>query len=244
MGGEYIQISFYTLIYITAHQFIVSRNLPMSGDFDDSHPARKIDPGELIKVLAERNKDVPAVTRSVIATSFPQAQPQTVSDNLDSLAEAESICMFHDGNNKVYWVPREDEGGGIVDYSEVLDDSIDWDDIEAAEVPTDKAEEIASERLKYYRPRSFWTNMTNYAQMVVFSSFGLVILGIGGLLADTLGMAQSTAAILYTVGIWAALFGLIGYLISLILDNLAHWGYVPKDPKPYLKKIGKRVNLF
>ena len=208
----------------------------MSGDFDDSHPARKIDPDELIKVLAERNEDVPAVTRTSVAPSFPQAEPQTVSDNLDKLASADRICMFNNGNTKLYWVPREEEDGGVVKYSDLIDDSIDWDEIDVTEVPTDKAEEIASKRLKFYRPRSFWTMVGNFTLHAVIVAFGLWILGIGGIVTDTYGISQSLSAFLLLAGTALALVSLIIYVASSGLEYLAAKGYVTNDPIATLKE--------
>ena len=87
----------------------------MSGDIDESHPARKIDHDELVEVLAKRNRDVPALTSREIVTEFPYVEAQTVRNNLDELADDGRIRMFYDGHTKVYWVPRDDEDGGILD---------------------------------------------------------------------------------------------------------------------------------
>lgn len=241
---QYIQISFYTLIYIVEYQIIPYQNLAMSGDIDDSHPARKVDKEDLIELLAKRNEVVPALTSREINKEFPLVDDQTVRNNLDELAEDEIIRMHNDGNVKLYWVPREGEEGGVVERSELYDDSIDWEDVDVTKVPTDKAEEIATERLKYYKPRSFWTIWTDFFQIALIASFGLVILGIGGVVADTYGLGQGISVILFELGIWALFGSLLGYLLSVISDFLAQRGTVPKDPMPQIKEFANRLNPF
>lgn len=211
-------------------EFIERYNLAMSGDSTDSHPARKIDRDELKGKLGELNEDVPALTRRVLATEFPEVEPQTVGNNLDDLAEDEEICRFNDGNTKLYWYPREGDEGGTVEYSELIDDSIDWEEVDVTTVPKEVAQEIAAERLPYYRPRSFWTQTTYASQLGVMIAFGLVILGIGGLVGGTLGLGQNTAAQLFRWGLILALLAMIGYIISIVLDSLAAQGHVPVDP--------------
>ncbi|WP_396614047.1 hypothetical protein ACH9L7_19855 (plasmid) [Haloferax sp. S1W] len=210
--------------------FIERYNLAMSGDSTDSHPARKIDRGELKGELGELNEDVPALTRRVLATEFPEVEPQTVGNNLDDLAEGGEICRFNDGNTKLYWYPRERDEGGTVKYSELIDDSIDWGEIDVTTVPKEVAQEIAAERLPYYQPRSFWTQTTYASQLGVMIAFGMVILGIGGLVGGTLGLGQNTAARIFQAGLWLSLFAMIGFVISLALDNLAAQDRVPVDP--------------
>ncbi len=202
----------------------------MSGDIDDSHPARKIDRAELLEVLAELNQKVPALRSNVIAQEFPDVDPQTIRNNLDDLADAEEICRFNDGDSKFYWFPRECDEPGTVPYSDVVDDSIDWDDVDTTTVPTDIAEKIASERLPYYRPRSFWSQVSNVCQLGVIAAFGLVILGIGGLVDGTLGMEQTTGALLFRSGLRFSLLFLIGYVIAMGLDYLAAQGRISKSP--------------
>lgn len=202
----------------------------MSGDSTDSHPARKIDRDELKGTLGELNEDVPALTRRVLAAEFPEVEPQTVGNNLDDLAEDGEICRFNDGNTKLYWYPREIDEGGTVEYSELIDDSIDWEEVDVTTVPKEVAQDIAAERLPYYRPRSFWTQTTYVSQLGVMIAFGMVILGIGGLVGGTLGLGQNTAARIFQAGLWISLFAMIGYVISLVLDNLAAKGHVPVDP--------------
>lgn len=202
----------------------------MSGDSDDSHPARKIDLDELKGTLGKLNQDVPALTRRVLAAEFPDVEPQTVGKNLDRLAEDGEICRFNDGNTKVYWCPREDDESGTVEYSELIDDSIEWEEINVTTVPKEIAQEIAAERLPYYQPRSFWTQTTYASQLGVMIAFGMVILGIGGLVGGTLGLGQNAAARIFQLGLWLSLFAMIGYVISMALDNLAARGRVPVDP--------------
>ena len=48
----------------------------MSGDINDTHPARKIDRAELLEVLAELNQEVPALRSNVIAQEFPDVDPR------------------------------------------------------------------------------------------------------------------------------------------------------------------------
>lgn len=202
----------------------------MSGDFDDSHPARKVRPEELVSILKKRNEDVPAVTNSVIAQEFPEVKPQTVRNNLDDLADEGEICRFSDGNTKVFWYPRTEDEGGTTKYSELIDDSIDWEAADVNLVPEEIAEEIASERLPYYRPQSFWSRMTHTSQLGVMVSFGLVILGIGGLVGDSLGIGQEASAQIFRSGLYFSLISMSGYILSIILDNLAARGHVTKDP--------------
>ncbi|MFC4449458.1 hypothetical protein [Halorussus aquaticus] len=210
----------------------------MSGDFDSSHPARKIDPKELKEVLKERNKDVPAVTRRVVAQEFPNVEPDTVSNNLERLVQSNELCKFNDGDINVYWYPRTDDEGGTTRYSELLDDSIDWDEVEISSVPEDTAEEIASKRLPYYRPQNFWTRTTYFSQLGVMVAFGLVLLGIGGLVGGTLGLGQKAGAQIFRWGLYLSLVAMLGYIVSVVLDNLATRGYVTKDPVP------ERLKLF
>lgn len=202
----------------------------MSGDTDDSHPARKINRDELMEHLAKRNEKVPALTTRVISADFPEVGLQAVRNNLNQLVGEGEICMFDDGDTKVYWVPREKDEGGAVEYSELVNDSIDWNEFDVTTVPKDVAEEIADERLPYYRPRSFWSQTTYVSQLGVMIAFGLVILGIGGLVGGTLGLGQNAAAWMFQSGLWLSLFAMIGYVISGVLDELAARDRVPVDP--------------
>lgn len=202
----------------------------MSGDINDSHPARKVSPEELVKVLKKRNQEVPALMNSVIAQEFPDVKPQTVRNNLNNLANEGEICRFSDGNTTVYWYPRTDDEEGTIKYSELLDDSINWDEVDVSLVPEDIAEEIASERLPYYRSQSFWTRTTHVSQMGVMVAFGLVILGIGGLVGGTLGIGQDAGAQIFQLGLYLSLIAMFGYMVSIVLDNLAAGGYITKDP--------------
>ncbi|KAB1192419.1 hypothetical protein GJR96_02760 [Haloferax sp. MBLA0076] len=202
----------------------------MSGDSTDTHPARKIDREELKHKLGELNEDVPALTRRVLATEFPEVEPQTVGNNLDDLAEDEEICRFNDGNTKLYWYPRRHDEGGTVTYSELIDESIDWEEIDMTTIPKEVAQEIAAERLPYYQPRSFWTQTTHASQLGVMIAFGMVILGIGGLVGGTLGLGQSTAAGIFQAGLWLSLFAMVGFVVSIVLDNLAAQGHLPVNP--------------
>jgi hypothetical protein len=211
----------------------------MSGDFDSSHPARKINPNELKEVLKEHNKDVPAVTRRVIAQEFHDVNSDTISNNLEKLAQAGEICKFHDGDTKVYWYPRANDEEGTITYRELLDDSPNWDEVDIHSVPEDIAEEIASERLPYYRHQSFWTRLTSLSQLGVMIAFGLVILGIGGLVGGPLGLREETSAQIFRGGLYLSLVSMIVYIISILLDNLAAQGYITKDPVPERLKIIK-----
>lgn len=202
----------------------------MSGDSTDTHPARKINRGELKHKLGELNEDVPALTRRVLATEFPEVEPQTVGNNLDDLAEDGEICRFNDGNTKLYWYPRGHDKGGTVTYSELIDESIDWEEIDMTTIPKEVAQEIAAERLPYYQPRSFWTQTTYASQLGVMIAFGMVILGIGGLVGGTLGLGQSTAAGIFQAGLWLSLFAMVAFVVSIVLDNLAAQGHVPVNP--------------
>lgn len=202
----------------------------MSGDQGDPHPARKVDPEELKKKLAEYNQKVPAVRSNVIAQEFSDVDPQTIRINLDKLADSKDICRFNDGGSKFYWFPRSDDEEGSVEYSEIVDDSVDWEEIDIGEIPSEVAEEIATNRLPYYRPRSFWSKISNFCQLGVIAMFGLVILGLGGIVDGTLGMNQEIGIILFNNGLRFSLVFLLGYVVSLALDHLAAEGKIPKSP--------------
>lgn len=202
----------------------------MSGDQGETHPARKVDPIELKKTLAEYNQKVPAVRSNVIAQEFSDVDPQTIRNNLDDLADSKDICRFNDGDSKFYWFPRNDDEHGSVEYSDIVDDSIDWDEIDISKIPTEIAEEIATNRLTYYRPRSFWSKIVNFCQIGVMATFGLVILGLGGILGSTLGIEQEMGVILFNNGLRLTLVFLIGYVVSLGLDHLAAKERIPKSP--------------
>jgi hypothetical protein len=202
----------------------------MSGDIDYSHPARKIDLNELIEVLAELNETTPALRAPTVAQKFPEVDPQTVRNNLDYLAEAGDICRFNDGDSKFYWFPREEDEAGTVTYNEVMDDSIDWKEVDVSTIPVDVAEEIAEERLPYYRTRSFWSKGIGLGQVGIIGSFGVVILGIGGLVGGTLGVGQAIGALLFRVGLISAVIFLVIYSISSGLDYLAGQGTISKGP--------------
>lgn len=208
----------------------MKHNLPMSGDQGNSHPARKIDHRELKKTLAEYNQKVPAVRSNVIAQEFSDVDPQTIRNNLDDLADSKDICRFNDGDSKFYWFPRNNDERGSVEYSEIVDDSVDWEEIDTSKVPTNIAEEIATNRLPYYRPRSFWSKIINFCQFGVMAAFGLVILGLGGIVDGTLGMNQEMGVILFNNGLRLSLVFLIGYVVSLGLDHLASEERIPKSP--------------
>lgn len=199
----------------------------MSGD---SHPARKIDKDELKSLLKKRNEDVPALTTRAIAMEFPEVESQSVGNNLDDLADADEIRRFSDGNIRVWWYPRPGEAGGTIRHGELVDDSINWDEVDISTVPNEIAEEIASERLPQYHERTFWNRTIHACQLGIMVSFGLVILGIGGLVGGTLGIEQGTGAQIFRIGLYLSLFAMIGYVSSIIFLNLAMRGYITKNP--------------
>lgn len=185
-----------------------------------------------MRVLAEQNREVPALTARALSVVIEDGKQQSVGRNLDQLAENDEVCRFNDGDVKVYWFPREEGEGGSVSYKDLVDDSVDWDDVDVNTVPKDIAEEIASERLPYYRPRSFWSMTRNACQLGVIASFGMVVLGIGGLVDGSYGIGQNIAILLFRIGLFGALFALIGYTISLGLEYLAAKGHIGSDPLP------------
>lgn len=210
----------------------------MSGDQDrSSHPARKVDRQELKQFLADKREDVPALTSRVVAQEFSEVKPKTVKNNLEALADNEEICRFNDGDVLLWWYPRKIDDAGDVPHSEIFDDSIDYSDINPAEVPQEIAEEIASERIPYYRPRSFWSETKNIGQMGIMLSLGLIILGVGELVSSSLGLQQETAGLILQIGFFSAVFTTGIYVVILILDLLASYGYVSRDPFPVLRTV-------
>lgn len=210
----------------------------MSGDQDGGgHPARKVDQEELKQFLVEKREVVPAVTTRIVAQEFSEVKPQTVNDNLETLAGNEEICRLNDGDVILWWYPREEDEAGDVPYSELLDDSVDYDEIDPKEVPRELAEEIALERLPFYRPRSLWSKTANFGQLGIMVSLGLIILGIGGAVSGTLGLQQGTAALILQSGFYVALLSLGIYLVSMVLEILAVRDYISRDPFPMVRRI-------
>jgi len=210
----------------------------MSGDSSrENHPARKVDQEELKKYLAEKRESIPALTNRIVAREFSDVTPQTVKDNLEDLAENNEICRHNDGDVILYWYPREGEEGGDVQYSEIIDDSIDYSEIEPEKVPRELAEEIASERLLYYQPRTQWTQIKGISQLGIMVSLGLVILGIGEVVSGSLGLQQETAVLILRGGFVLALLTTAAYVISLFLDFLASKGVVSEEPFPWLRRV-------
>jgi len=210
----------------------------MSGDYTgNSHPARKVDQEELKQVLAEMRDDVPAVTKRMVANEYQKASPQAVKDNLDSLAEAEEICKVNDGDVLLYWYPREQDEPGVKPYSEIVDDSIDYDEINPEDVPKQVAEDIAAERLPFYRPRSFWSEVVDFSQLALLFSFGMTILGIGELVSNNLGLGEEIASHILVMGFSLALLSVILYATAMLLDFLASKDYVSSNPLPKLEGL-------
>lgn len=204
----------------------------MSGDIDPSHPARRVDLDQLKRELAKRNEKVPAITARGLSTDYPvDHKQQTLGNNLDDLADDGEICNFFDGHVNVYWIPRESEEGGKITYSELLDDSIDWDNVDVNSVPLEVAKEIASERIPFYRPRSFWSLLRDSSQIGIIAAFALVVLGLGGLVAGSFGLGQITAALILQWGLRLSLLALLSWIIFMVLEILAAQGRVPIDPR-------------
>lgn len=204
----------------------------MSGDIDPSHPARQVDLDRLKRELAKRNEKVPAITARGLSTDYPvDHKQQALGNNLEDLADEGEICSFFDGHVNIYWIPRDSEEGGKMSYSELLDDSIDWDEIDVNDVPLDVAKEIASERVPFYRPRSFWSTMRDFSQIGIIAAFGLVVLGLGGLVAGSFGLGQNTSALILQWGLRLSLLALLGWVVFMILEILASQGRVPIDPR-------------
>jgi hypothetical protein len=70
------------------------------------------------------------------------------------------------------------------------------------------------------------------------ASFGVVILGIGALVGESLGVEQQTGALLFLNGLRLSLIFLTGYVLSLVLDYFASKGKIPKSP-PFVSKSHK-----
>jgi len=209
----------------------------MSGDRDiNSHPARKVDPSELKRRVAEKNRTVPAVTRRMMALEFPDPEPATIGNNLDDLVDEGELCRFNDGDVKLWWYPRENDDAGTVPYEEFVDDSVDYSKVEPEEVPRDLAEEIASEKLPYYNPGSLWADIAGATQLGIFLALGLVIVGLGRIVSGSFGLTQRTAATVLQTGIYVALASTAIYTISSLLDLLASTERVNPDPYPELRQ--------
>lgn len=206
----------------------------MSGD--SSHPARKISHQELKEFLADKREEVPAVTTRIVATEFSDVQPETVSNNLETLAKRGEICRLNDGNNILWWYPREQDEAGDIPYEDIVDDSIDYEEIQPEEVPRDIAEEIAHERLPYYRPRSFWTQIAGFSQLGIILSLGIVVLGFGEIAANPLGLTQASASLLLQLGMFSTLILCGVYTFANALDLLSAKGFVTEDPLPFIWK--------
>jgi len=219
-------------------QILWNVNLAMAGDSstDTNHPARKLNPEELKQFLAEKRETVPAITKRIAAQEFSHVDPQTVRTNLNELADNNEICRYNDGDVVLYWYPRAGDDAGDVPSEDVFDDSIDYSEIEPRDVPKDVAEEVAMERLPYYHPGSFWRDIANVAQLGIMFSFGMIILGIGELVSRSFGLQQRTASLVLQWGFYVALFTTAVYAASMLLDVLASWGYVSRDPYPKLRK--------
>ena len=212
----------------------------MSGDKDaDTHPARKVDPEELKQLVAEKNETVPAVTRRMMAPKFPNAEPVTVGQNLDDLANGGELCRFNDGDVKLWWYPRESGETGSIPYEEFVDDSIDYGEIEPGDVPRDLAEEIAFENLPYYDPGSLWDDIARATHFGFIIALGLIILGLSGVVAGSLGLSQPVATLIFQFGIVVALFTTGIYTIATLLDVLSKQGYVNRDPFPKIRQLFK-----
>jgi hypothetical protein len=210
----------------------------MSGDSNtDSHPARKVNLDELKQFLVEKREDVPAVTTRIVADEFSEVKPGTVHNNLKSLSDDEKICRLNDGDVVLWWYPRECDEAGDVPYNELVEDTVDYSEVDPKEVPRDLAEKIATERLPFYRPQSLWSNTANLGQVGIMISLGLIILGFGVLVSGTLGLNQQAGALIFRSGFYVALLSLGVYLVSLVLDILTAWGYVSRDPFPWIRKI-------
>lgn len=212
----------------------------MSGDKDpNTHPARKVNPEELKQLVAEKNETVPAVTRRMMAPEFPDAEPVTVGQNLDDLASSGELCRFNDGDVKLWWYPREDDETGSIPYEEFVDDSIDYSEIEPEDVPRELAEEIAFEKLPYYDPGSLWRDIARATHLGFILALGLVILGLSGVVAGSLGLSQSLATSVFQLGIVVALSTTVIYTAATFLDILASQDYVDRDPFPKVRQIFK-----
>lgn len=210
----------------------------MSGDkAANTHPARKVDLEELKQVVLEKHREVPAVTRRMVAPEFPEVDPSTVGQNLDDLVDADELCRFNDGDVKLWWYPRENEEGGSVSYNELFDDSVDFDEVEPEMVPRDLAEEIAYEKLPYYDPGSLWRDIARAIQPGIMLSLGLVIAGFGGALSGSFGLSQETYFLMLQLGVVAALFTTGVYVVAAVLDILASQEHISRDPFPQVRQF-------
>jgi len=234
-----VQITVHSNIYITPLQILWNSNLAMSDDLsaDTGHPARKLDPAELKQFLAEKRETVPAITKRIAAQKFSHVEPQTVRTNLNKLADNNEICRYNDGDVVLYWYPRETDDAGDVPHEDVFDDSVDYSEIEPGEVPRDTAEEIALARLPYYQPGSLWRDFASIFQFGIMFSFGVMFLGIGELVSSSFGLQETMASMILRGGFYLSVVTTTLYVVSVLLDVLASWGYISRDPYPEFRKL-------
>ncbi len=193
--------------------------------------AQQVTTAEILATISESvtRTGAPVAATRDIAEQLPIKQ-QTVRRRLKRLAEHEEIGTLDTGGGRVWWLPEDDESGGEVDTEFLKADSIDYDQLDPANVPPSIAMEIAAERLPEYQQPTFWDRAKKDGQLGLTVGGGAVILGLSAVLFGWEVLASPVLEIAIALGFLVGAAGVLAMVLGIIGAQLEKLGLAPEEP--------------
>lgn len=196
----------------------------MNGGKSPGRPPDKTDEEIVatVRALIEAT-DSPAVERKIIQDNLGYSEP-AMRKRLNSLVQDGKIGRYDASGVHIFWVSENGDTGGEADDPEIITDieSINPDD-----VSTEKAREIAFEKLPDYQPKTIYHNVHDFGDAllrlgVVIFSVGIMVLLTQTTLSEIIPPVVQALAVLAGFGLVA--FGGILQVGSFSLRKLSERG--------------------
>ena len=152
----------------------------MSNETSPGRPPDKTDEEILstVRALIEAT-DSPAVERKIIQDKLGYSEP-AMRKRLSSLVQEGKIGRYDASGVHIFWVSENDDTGGEADDPEVITDI---ESIDPNDVSTEKAREIALEKLRDYQPETIYHSVHDFGDTLL--RWGVVIFSVGIMLLLT-----------------------------------------------------------
>lgn len=190
----------------------------------DSPPAQKVTNDDLTQAIQHQcqKSGIPVVpTKQVAKVDFIDIKKQAVARRLKSLADQEKISSLKIGRGWVWWVPDKAGAGGEADFS-----TIDWDSIDAKEIPAEKLEEHPE-----LSGESYWNQLKEDGKAIARFGFYTLMLGFIVLFIDqNIGLISLTSfqedvgVLSVVVGMFLLVLGFVAAGISKTATSIAEKG--------------------
>lgn len=190
---------------------------------------------EVIAIIQklEEERNLPAFNTGMIAEHF-EVKNQTIRGDLHDLKDSGLIRSHKFGEGKqgirIWWSPDGDEKPlSPEEASEITKQFIDWDAIEASDIPEEKLKALAEQGLADYEPQNLWTNLQQEANTGTQYGMALLILIIA-LELSQYDVSTTVSGFMALLGFGIAGVGLLLSFVAKFGIKLSARGYISENP--------------